>query len=60
MDFKLKSIQKEAVRSALEKAVWYRALNEPLEAESICRDILEVQPEGKRRMGYEEWRRGLR
>ena len=23
-------------------------------------DILEVQPEGKRRMGYEEWRRGLR
>jgi len=23
-------------------------------------ELLEVQPEGKRRMGYEEWRRGLR
>ncbi len=41
-EFTLKSIHKDAVGSALEKAVWYRALNEPLEAESICRDVLEV------------------
>ncbi len=41
--FELKSIHKEAVSSALEKAVRYRVLNEPLEAESICRDILEVE-----------------
>ncbi len=43
----MKSIQKEAIRSALDKAVWYRALNEPLEAESICRDILEIDPENQ-------------
>ena len=43
--FQLKSISENAVDSALEKAVWYRALNEPLEAESICRDVLVVDPE---------------
>jgi tetratricopeptide (TPR) repeat protein len=46
-EYKLKSIQKDAVRSALDKAVWYRALNEPLEAESICRDVLEIEPENQ-------------
>ena len=46
-EFKLKSIQKEAIRSALDKAVWYRALNEPLEAESICRDVLEIEPDNQ-------------
>jgi hypothetical protein len=35
------------VPSALEKARWYRALNEPLEAESICRDVLEVDSENQ-------------
>jgi hypothetical protein len=44
-EFELKSIKKDAIRSALEKAVWYRALNEPLEAESICRDVLEIEPD---------------
>jgi hypothetical protein len=43
-EFDLKSIQKDAFRAALDKAVWYRALNEPLEAESICQDILRVEP----------------
>ena len=43
--FELKSISENAVDSALEKAVWYRALNESLEAESICRDVLEVDPD---------------
>ena len=42
-EFELKSIKKDAIRSALDKAVWYRALNEPLEAESICRDVLEIE-----------------
>jgi len=46
--FSLKSIAKNAVDSALEKAVWYRALNEPLEAASICRDILAVDPKNQR------------
>lgn len=46
-EYKLKAIQKDAIRSALDKAVWYRALNEPLEAESICRDVLEIDPDNQ-------------
>lgn len=46
-EFELKSIQRDALRAALDKAVWYRALNEPLEAESICQDILKVEPENQ-------------
>jgi hypothetical protein len=44
---KLKSISKLAVPAALEKALRYRLLNEPLEAESICLDILLVDPENE-------------
>jgi hypothetical protein len=40
----LKRLSKEAIPRALEKAVRYRTLNEPLEAESICLDILAVEP----------------
>ena len=43
--FELKPLSKEGVTSALEKAEHYRLLNEPWEAGSICRDILEVQPD---------------
>jgi len=39
-----KPIAKEAVPAALEKALRYRLLNEPAEAESICRDVLEADP----------------
>jgi tetratricopeptide (TPR) repeat protein len=46
-EFDPKPIHKDAVKAALEKAVWYRALNEPLEAESICRDVLAVEPENQ-------------
>ncbi len=46
-EFKFKSIQKGAIRGALDKAVWYRALNEPLEAESICRDVLAIEPDNQ-------------
>ena len=35
------------VPAALEKALRYRLLNEPLEAESICRDILEIDPDNQ-------------
>ena len=38
----LKSIRKEAIPRALEKAEIYRLLNDPQNAESICRDILRV------------------
>ena len=45
--FELKKIAPEAVPDALEKALRYRLLNEPLEAESICRDILIMQPDNQ-------------
>ena len=38
----LKSISKDAVPRALELAERYRLLNEPEQAESICRDVLTV------------------
>src|SRR5690348_11285366 len=41
----LKSIAKESIPRALEKAERYRLLNEPFLAESICLDILAVDPE---------------
>src|SRR5213596_3061029 len=43
----LKSLSKEAVPAALEKAMRYRLLNEPAEAESICLDILRTEPENQ-------------
>ncbi len=40
----LKPLSKEGVASAMEKAERYRVLNEPEEAESICRDVLDIEP----------------
>ena len=45
--FELKPLSKEAVPSALEKAKHYRLLNEPGAAESICLDILRVEPDNQ-------------
>lgn len=45
--FELKPINTEAVQSALEKAKHYRLLNEPGAAESICLDILRVEPDNQ-------------
>jgi hypothetical protein len=45
--FDLKPLSKEGVAAALEKAVRYRLLNEPGEAESICHDVLRVDPENQ-------------
>jgi hypothetical protein len=42
MTFELKALSPDAVARALEKAERYRLLNEPTEAESICRDVLQV------------------
>lgn len=44
MTYQLKTISKEAIPEATAKADWYRLLNEPGEAESICRDVLAVDP----------------
>jgi tetratricopeptide (TPR) repeat protein len=45
MEYKLKSISTAGIPEAISKAELYRSLNEPEEAESICRDILAVEPE---------------
>jgi hypothetical protein len=45
MEFTLKTISKGGIPEAISKAELYRSLNEPEEAESICRDILAVEPE---------------
>ena len=42
--FELKLISKQAIPAALAKAERYRLLNQPRQAESICRDILRVDP----------------
>ena len=42
MELKLKSISQAGINAAIAKAERYRFLNEPEEAESICRDILAV------------------
>ncbi|MCG8418801.1 MAG: hypothetical protein MJE77_12760 [Proteobacteria bacterium] len=45
--FELKSIHKESVAHALEKAQTYRLLNDPIQAESICLDILAIEPDNQ-------------
>lgn len=43
--FELKKLSADAIDAAMEKMKRYRLLNEPEDAESICRDILHIQPE---------------
>lgn len=45
MAYLLKRLAERSVARALEKAERYRDLNQPEEAESICRDILDVVPD---------------
>src|SRR5947208_10234040 len=45
--FELKQLHPEAIPAALEKAKHYRRLNEPAAAESICLDVLAVEPENQ-------------
>jgi tetratricopeptide (TPR) repeat protein len=47
MELKLKTISKEGIAEAFSKVTLYRSLNEPEEAESICHDILAIEPENQ-------------
>jgi len=47
MEFEFKTLSPEAVPRALAKAERYRLLNEPGEAESICLDALEIEPDNQ-------------
>lgn len=45
--FELKPISRQAVPEAIQKAERYRLLNEPWQAESICQDVLRIEPENQ-------------
>jgi hypothetical protein len=45
--FELKPLHPEAIPAALDKARHYRLLNEPGAAESICLDVLAVDPDNQ-------------
>lgn len=47
MEQKLKPISRAGIAEAISKAEIYRYLNEPGEAESICRDILAIEPDNQ-------------
>jgi hypothetical protein len=47
MTFELKTLSPDAVPRALAKAERYRLLNEPGEAESICLDALQADPDNQ-------------
>jgi tetratricopeptide (TPR) repeat protein len=45
--FDLKPISKKSIPAALDKATHYRLLNQSWQAESICRDILNTDPDNQ-------------
>jgi hypothetical protein len=47
MTFTLKSLHPDAIPKALEKAERYRLLNEPEQTQSICEDVLAIDPENQ-------------
>src|SRR5437660_7322699 len=47
MRFELKPISHEGIPEALEKVERYRLLNEPAQAESICLDVLRIEPDNQ-------------
>ncbi|HTT84950.1 MAG TPA: hypothetical protein VMF67_15850 [Rhizomicrobium sp.] len=47
MDYQLKPISAEGIPEALQKAERYRLINEPAQAESICHDIVAVDPDNQ-------------
>ena len=46
-EFQLKVLRAAAIPAALERAERYRLLNEPTQAESICLDVLEADPDNQ-------------
>jgi len=45
--FELKPISRDAIPEALSKVERYRLLSEPWQAESICHDVLRIDPENQ-------------
>jgi len=46
--FQPKPLSREGIDAALEKADRYRFLGEPWESDSICRDVLAIEPDNQR------------
>ena len=46
-ELELKALSKEAIPRSLERVERYRLLNQPIVAESICSDILDVDPDNQ-------------
>jgi hypothetical protein len=46
--FELKRLSLDAIPMALDRADRYRLLNEPAEAESICLDVLAIEPDNQK------------
>ena len=45
MEYAIKQIHPDGIEAALQKADKYRELGQPAEAESICRDVLAIDPD---------------
>jgi hypothetical protein len=43
--YELRKLSREGLEGARKKALHYRLLNQPFLAESICRDVLEIEPD---------------
>ena len=50
--YEVKPIRKEGIPEALRRAERYRLLNEPREAESVCLDVLNLEPENQEALVY--------
>ena len=46
--FELKPLTPDGVEAALDRAEHYRLLNQAWDAESICRDVLDLEPDNRR------------
>ena len=47
-EFELKTIHPDGVDAAIRRAEHYRLLNQPVQARSICHDVLAVEPDNQR------------
>jgi tetratricopeptide (TPR) repeat protein len=47
-EFELKRIAPDGIEAAIRRAEHYRLLNQPVQARSICHDVLAVEPDNER------------
>lgn len=47
-EFELRTITPDGLESAIDRAEHYRLLNQPVQSQSICQDVLAVDPDNQR------------